>query len=198
MRYEFYYWPAIQGRGEFVRLALEEAGADYVDVARGQDGSSLGREPVLRLVNGEDVERPPFAPPFLKAGKQIIGQTANILFFLGSRHGLAPKSEAGRLWASQLQMTVTDFVKEIHDTHHPIANSLYYEEQKPEAKRKSAVFLKNRAPKSFGYFERDASHRRPHQLSGLVGFPARRRHALRIPESYGKAGARYSSRRRPV
>jgi glutathione S-transferase len=174
MRYEFYYWPAIQGRGEFVRLALEEAGADYVDVARGQDGSSLGREPVLRLVNGEDVERPPFAPPFLKAGKQIIGQTANILFFLGSRHGLAPKSEAGRLWASQLQMTVTDFVKEIHDTHHPIANSLYYEEQKPEAKRKSADFLKNRAPKYFGYFER-VLQRNPssdmHLIGGRISYP---------------------------
>ena len=37
MRYELYYWPSIQGRGEFIRLTLEEAGADYVDVARKSD-----------------------------------------------------------------------------------------------------------------------------------------------------------------
>lgn len=151
MRYELYYWPEIQGRGEFVRLALEEAGADYVDVARREDG---GLAALLRLLDGEEVERPPFAPPFLRAGPHIIGQTANILLFLGHRLGLAPADEDGRLWAHQLQLTIADLVQEAHDTHHPISANYYYEEQKAEAKRRATDFLGRRAPKFLGYFER--------------------------------------------
>jgi glutathione S-transferase len=128
MRYEFYYWPSIQGRGEFVRLALEEAGADYVDVARGSEKDGRGVPALLELLNGETAT-PPFAPPFLRAGKLLIGQSANILLYLGGRHKLAPATENGRLWVHQLQLTVVDFIKEIHNTHHPIASSLYYEEQ---------------------------------------------------------------------
>jgi glutathione S-transferase len=150
MRYELYYWPTIQGRGEFVRLALEEAGAEYADVARGRGGTDA----MFRLMEGRRVERPPFAPPFLKVGKLLIGQTANILLFLGEREGLAPTGEAGRLWAHQLQLTIADLVVEAHDTHHPVAVSLYYEDQKDEAKRRAADFLENRAPKFLGYFER--------------------------------------------
>src|SRR5258708_12769180 len=97
---------------------------------------------------------PPFAPPFLKAGKLVIAQVANILFYLGSRHGLAPKAEAGRLWVHQLQLTVTDFVTEVHDTHHPLGPSLYYEDQIAPAKKRTAEFWKERAPKYLGYFER--------------------------------------------
>ncbi len=150
MRYELYYWPTIQGRGEFVRLALEEAGLDYVDVARGRRGEAA----MFRLLDGRRVERPPFAPPFLKAGEILIGQTANILLYLGARHGLAPKEESGRLWAHQLQLTIADLVQEAHDTHHPISSSLYYEDQQEEARRRAADFLKHRVPKFLGYFER--------------------------------------------
>jgi glutathione S-transferase len=150
MRYEFHYWAGIQGRGEFVRLALEEAGADYVDVARQPRGESA----MQRLLGGAGVEHLPFAPPFLKAGDLIIGQTANILLYLGAHHGLAPADEAGRLWAHQLQLTIADFVDETHDTHHPIASSLYYEDQRPEAGARAVDFLKSRAPKYLGYFER--------------------------------------------
>jgi glutathione S-transferase len=153
MRYELYYWIHIQGRGEFVRLALEEAGADYVDVGR-ESGPGMGVEAIRRLLQDLSLEHPPYAPPFLKAGQLVIAHTANILHYLGPRIGLAPKAEAPRLWAHQLQLTVTDFVKEIHDTHHPIANSLYYEEQKPEALRRSQRFLAERLPKFLGYFER--------------------------------------------
>ena len=149
MRYEFYYWPQIQGRGEFVRLALEEAGADYVDVARGTGGM----EKMQKLLQAKSSEPPPFAPPFLKAGKLFIGQTANILLFLGARHALAPKSEAGRLWVNQLQLTIADLLVEVHDTHHPIAASLYYEDQKPEARRRAETFTKERIPKYLDYFE---------------------------------------------
>jgi glutathione S-transferase len=150
MRYELYYWAGIQGRGEFVRLALEEAGADYVDVAREAGGESA----MSRLLGGGDVQHPPFAPPFLRAGELIIGQTANILLYLGARHGVAPDDEAGRLWTHQLQLTIADLVDEVHDTHHPIASSLYYEDQRREARTRAADFLKSRAPKYLGYFER--------------------------------------------
>ncbi len=149
MRYELYYWPGIQGRGEFVRLALEDAGAAYVDVARGQRGMAA----MSKFLESRSVKRPPFAPPFLKAGKLIIAQTANILFFLGPHLGLAPKDEAARLWAHQLQLTVADWVTEVHDTHHPIASSLFYEEQKREAKRRAKIFRVERQTKFLSYFE---------------------------------------------
>jgi glutathione S-transferase len=152
MRYELYYWPEIQGRGEFVRLALEEAGADYVDVAR-RPGKN-GMPAMLKLLDGSRVAHPPFAPPFLQAGKLLIAQTANILLYLGEHEGLAPKTEAGRLWTHQLQLTLADFLVEIHDTHHPIGSELYYEDQKKEAKRRTEDFLKNRLPKYLDYSER--------------------------------------------
>lgn len=154
MRYELYYWPTIQGRGEFIRLALEEAGADYVDIARGAKKDGAGVPALIRLMDGREVPRPPYAPPFLKAGAQLIGQTANILFYLGPRIGLAPQGEAGRLWINQLQLTLSDFLVEAHDTHHPIGGGLYYEEQKKESKRRSADFVVNRVTKYLDYFER--------------------------------------------
>lgn len=150
MRYQLFYWPSIQGRGEFVRLALEDAGASYEDVAR----KSGGMDRMMAMIEGAREKRPPFAPPFLKAGKLVIAQVAEILFYLGPRLKLAPKAEADRLWLHQLQLTVTDFVKEIHDTHHPLGSSLYYEDAKPEARRFTENFLGERAPKYLGYFER--------------------------------------------
>ena len=151
MRYELYYWPTVQGRGEFVRLALEEAGADYVDVAR--KGKS-GLAAMMKIIEDRKSARPPFAPPILKAGKLVIAQTANILFYLGPHLNLSPRDEAGRLWAHQLQLTITDLVVEIHDTHHPITSWLYYEEQKPAAARRTRDFWRYRVPKFLGYFER--------------------------------------------
>lgn len=150
MRYQLFYWPNIQGRGEFVRLALEDARTAYDDVARGKGGM----ERMMAMMKGEGDKRVPFAPPFLCAGKLTIAQVGNILFYLGPRLKLAPADEAGRMWLHQLQLTVTDFVKEIHDTHHPIATGLYYEDQKPEAKQFAAHFLKDRVPKYLGYFEK--------------------------------------------
>jgi glutathione S-transferase len=153
MRYELYYWPSIQGRGEYVRLALEEAGADYADAARSERGMAA----MMRMMEQKG-GTPPFAPPFLKAGKLVIGQTANILFYLGSRHGLAPKAEAGKLWVHQLQLTITDLVLEIHDTHHPLGPSLYYEDQRGPAKRRTGEFWNERVPKYLGYFEALVKH----------------------------------------
>jgi glutathione S-transferase len=154
VRYELYYWPDIPGRGEFIRLALEDAGADYVDVARLPKRGGKGISAMMRLMESRRAEHPPFAPPFLKAGKLVIAQTANILQFLGPRLGLVPKNEASRLWAHQLQLTITDWVVEVHDTHHPIAAGLYYEDQRPEAKRRAADFRAERLPKFLDYFER--------------------------------------------
>src|SRR3569832_96610 len=134
MHYQLYYWPGIQGRGEYVRLALEDAGAGYSDVARGANGMGA----MMKMMEAKGT--PPFAPPFLKAGNLVIAQTANILLYLGSRHGLAPKAEAGRLWVHQLQLTIADLVLEIHDTHHPLGPSLYYEDQRAAAKKRSAEF----------------------------------------------------------
>jgi glutathione S-transferase len=150
MRYALYYWPSIQGRGEFIRLALEEAGADYVDVARRKGGAAA----LTRIMESKRNARPPYAPPFLKVGKLIIAQTAEILFYLGPRLNLAPRDEVGWLWAHQLQLTITDLVVRIHDTHHPISGWLYFEEQRPAAKRRTKDFWRYQVPKMLGYFER--------------------------------------------
>jgi glutathione S-transferase len=146
MRYELYYWPGIQGCGELIRLALEEAGASYTDVAR-DDESAL-----MRLLEDRSAVHAPFAPPFLKAGKMLIAQTANILLFLGDRHKLAPGSEAGRLWTHQIQLTIADLVAEVHEGHHPISGGLYYEDQKPEAAKRTKALRDQRLPKYLGYF----------------------------------------------
>jgi glutathione S-transferase len=158
MAYELYYWPDIQGRGEFVRLALEEAGADYVDVARGSTGEDGGTPALLALLDREDIAHPPFAPPFLKDGDVLIGQTAAILLYLGDRHDLAPQDKAKRLWTHQIQLTISDLVVEAHDTHHPLGADLYYEEQKPEARRRAKHFCEERIPKFLGWFERILAH----------------------------------------
>jgi glutathione S-transferase len=152
--YELYYWPTIQGRGEFVRLALEEAGAPYVDVARLPAKEGGGVPAMLKAMRADPTGVEPFAPPFLKVGGLVIAQTANILLYLGPRLGLVPEDEPSCVHAHQLQLTIADWVTEAHDTHHPIAGNLYYEEQKPEAARRSAEFVRERMPKHMSYFER--------------------------------------------
>jgi glutathione S-transferase len=152
--YELYYWAEIQGRGEFVRLALEEAGAPYVDLARLPESKGGGERAILRVLDGALGPRLPFAVPVLRAGRIVVAQTAAILQFLGPRHGLVPKDAAAQLWAHQLQLTIADFLVEVHDTHHPIAADLYYEDQRKEAERRTAYFRRERLPLFLGYFER--------------------------------------------
>jgi glutathione S-transferase len=150
MEYELIYWPSIQGRGEFIRLALEDAGVPYVDVARGPGGVQA----INRVLHGEGFEgTAPFAPPVLRHGPLVIAQVANILDYLAPKIGLGPADEAGRHRALQLQLTVADLVAEVHDTHHPVSASLYYEDQKKEARRRTASFVLNRLLKFLGYFE---------------------------------------------
>lgn len=168
MRYELYYWPSIQGRGEFIRLALEEADANYIDVVRLPEHRGKGMQAMMRYLEDADIAYPPFAPPFLKTGEQVIAQTANILLFLGERLNLAPKEETGRLWAHQLQLTIADMVAEVHDTHHPIAGNLYYKDQKTEALRRAENFTAERIPKFLGYFE-SIPERNPHGNDYMVG-----------------------------
>lgn len=151
MTYELFYWPQIQGRGEFVRLALEQAGAPYVDVAR-EEGPGRGVPVLMALLETSDRHRP-FAPPILRDGEVLVAQTAAILFYLGPRLGLAPSDEAGRLWAHQVQLTLADLVAEAHDLHHPIGPGLYYEDQKPEAERRADGFREERIPKYLGWLE---------------------------------------------
>ncbi len=152
MPYKLYYWNGIQGRGEFVRLALEQAGADYIDITR-HEGTGMGTEAMLDFMGG-DGPNIPFAPPFLKDGDLVVSHVANILSYLGPRIGLAPDDDGLRHVANGLQLTITDFVCEVHDTHHPISTALYYEDQIPEAKARSTAFIKDRIPKYLGYFER--------------------------------------------
>lgn len=151
--YELHYWPTIQGRGEFVRLALEYAGVDYLDVARQEESHGGGAAALVKCMQAPQLHQPPFAPPFLKTVDMIIGQTANILLFLGNRHALAPVDHAGWLWTHQIQLTIADFVAEVHDVHHPVGVGLYYEEQKAEAARRAKEFREQRTPKFLGYFE---------------------------------------------
>ena len=168
MRYELYYWPTIPGRGEFVRLALEEAGADYVDVGNGSSKEGLGVPAINAWLEDDDVLYLPFAPPFLKAGDQVVSHVANILQFLGPRLGLVAQDDATRLWTHGLQLTLTDFVAEIHDVHHPIGSSLHYREQRAEAHRRAAVFTGERLTRFLRYFEQ-VLKRNPHGSDYLVG-----------------------------
>jgi glutathione S-transferase len=166
--YELHYWPTIQGRGEFVRLALEYAGLEYRDVVREPADRGGGEAALLQSLQDPRLRTPPFAPPYLKTAEMLIGQTANILLFLGNRHALAPIDEAGWLWAHQLQLTLADLVSEVHDTHHPISVHLYFQEQIPAAKRRSADFLARRLPKYLAYFE-TVMARNPAGSTWMVG-----------------------------
>src|SRR4051794_29953998 len=173
MAYELHYWPSIQGRGEFVRLALEAAGADYVDVAR-EEG---GMQAMQHYLDDADVARPPFACPFLVDGKRVIGQTAAILLYLGPRLDLVAKSEADQVWTHQIQLTIADMVVEAHDTHHPVGSGLYYEDQKQESLRRAEDFRKARLLKFMNWFEallernpRNARAAFPHLVGSRVSY----------------------------
>lgn len=177
MAYQLHYWPEIPGRGEFVRLALEAAGAPYVDVARGSEEEGRGLPPMLALLKSPAVRRPPYAPPILVDGRLVVAQTPAILLYLGPRLGLVGKSEADRLWAHQIQLTIADMVSEAHDTHHPVGTDLYYEDQKPEARRAGEGFRRHRIPKFLHWFEtvlernpRNAGRDDPHLLGARLSY----------------------------
>ncbi|MCL4685667.1 glutathione S-transferase [Myxococcota bacterium] len=194
--YELYYWPDIPGRGEFVRLVLEEAGTPYVDVARRPCGEGGGLDAVVAFYAGRHEGHPIFAPPVLKHGDLVLAQTAAICDFLGRRHGLAPDDEAGAAHALELQLTVADLVTEAHDAHHPLGAALYYEDQKPEAKRRAALFTSERLPRFLGYFERVLQHGGGDWLVGraishadLSLFQALEGLAYAFPRTFARASA---------
>ncbi len=153
MKFKLYYWPTIQGRGELVRLALEDAGASYVDVARLSKKEGGGIPALMAMLAKHPSPVRPFAPPILEMGRLVIAQTANILQVIAPRLGLVPDDETSRLGAHQLQLGITDLFAEVHDTHHPIATNLYYEDQKTEARAYARHFRAERLPKFLGYFE---------------------------------------------
>jgi glutathione S-transferase len=163
---ELYYWPGIQGRGEFVRLLLEDAGVAYIDVARERKN---GLAAMMRLLDGDEAGALPFAPPFVKIGNVVVSQTANILAFLSARLGLVPHNEALRAEANQIQLTLADFVGEIHDTHHPIAGSLYYDDQRGAAKRRARTFVTERMPKYLGWLEKTLARNHKSRGRWLIG-----------------------------
>jgi glutathione S-transferase len=177
MTYQLHYWPAIQGRGEFVRLALEAAGAPYVDVARGDAAQGQGMGAMTRYFEDASIARPPFACPFLVDGRKVIAQSAAILLYLGPRLDLVGKSEADRVWTHQIQLTIADFVTEVHDMHHPLGAGLYYEDQKKESARRAAEFRKDRLPKFLRWFEailernpRNAARAFPHLVGAKLSY----------------------------
>jgi len=158
--YELIYWPGLPGRGEHIRLAFEEAGATYTDTAHQKDGMQCVLAQIDTKNLGCPINPPPLAPPILKHGDLLINQTPNILLYLGPRLGLVPSADEDGdgdavYRINELTLTALDGLSnEVHDCHHPIATGLYYEDQKPEAKRKSEDYIKNRLPKFLGYFER--------------------------------------------
>ncbi|MDB5928565.1 MAG: glutathione S-transferase-like protein [Polaromonas sp.] len=170
MIYELHYWPTIQGRGEFVRLALEAAGAPYRDVARSADNAQAGQgsAAMMDFINNPALTHPPFAPPFLVHGKVVVAQTSAILLYLGPRLGLVSRNKARRLWTHQLQLTMADLVAEVHDTHHPVGVGLYYADQKPEAARRAREFCQSRLPNYLDWFE-TVLVRNPQGSAHLVG-----------------------------
>ncbi len=201
MAYELYYWPTIQGRGEFIRLALEEAGADYRDIARLPERKGQGMPAMLACLDGDSTPHAAYAPPVLRDGDLLIGQTTNILLYLGRRLGLAPRAESGRLWLNQLQLTMADWLTEVHDTHHPLSMNQYYDEQKQAALQRSADFRATRLPKFLDYFTQVLLNNRSrgHYLVGArltlwrpVAVPDAGWPALCVSASHGAPGARVS------
>jgi glutathione S-transferase len=200
--YRLYYWPGIQGRGEFVRLVLEDAGVAYDDVARLPEDRGGGVDAIIALLQRRDIETPPFAPPILQHGDLYVGQTAAICRYLGLRHGLAPEREPDRWRAEHLQLTIADLVDEIHDTHHPIAGSLYYDDQKDEARRRAHFFRSERLPKFLGYFERTIAANDESRAHWAVGtrcthvdlslFQIVAGLTYAFPKTLGAVGAKYS------
>ena len=168
MTYRLYYWDGLQGRGEFIRLALEEARAPYIEVARGADADGLGTKAMMAVLEHHRGPDRPFAPPFLQDGDLIVSQVANILQYLGPKLGLAPKQEHLRIAAHALQLTIGDFVAEVHETHHPISSSKYYEVQKDAAKARAGDFLLHRMPKYLGFFERALADGAGHSVGSLL------------------------------
>jgi glutathione S-transferase len=175
--YQLHYWPGIQGRGEFVRLALEAAGSPYVDVVRTDESAGGGVGAMPPYLAAETTARPPFACPFLVDGRHVVGQTAAILLYLGPRLRLVGASEADRLWTHQIQLTIADFVVEVHDIHHPLGSSLYYEDQKPESVKRAQEFRRQRLPKFLGWFEtvlernaKNDGREVPHLVGGRLSY----------------------------
>lgn len=194
--YELYYWPQIPGRGEFVRLVLEEAGAEYVDLGRRRAEQGGGIDAVVAFWAGRNAGHPIFAPPVLKHGELVLAQTAAICHYLGRRHGLAPRDGPGEIHALELQLTIADLVDEVHDTHHPISSALYYEDQMPAAKRRAAHFVGERLPRYLGYFERVLRSNGGEVLVGTVLthadlslFQALEGLAYAFPRAFAHAGA---------
>jgi glutathione S-transferase len=153
-RYELFYWPNLPGRAEFIRLVFEDAGVAYTDVARLPADQGGGVEAVLAFYHGRQPGHPVFAPPVLRVGGLVLAQMPNICLFVGRRFDLAPSEEEGWLLANQLQLTIADLVDEVHDTHHPLGVSLYYEQQRKAAQQRAKLFVEQRLPRFLGYFER--------------------------------------------
>jgi len=152
--YRLYYWPNLPGRGEFIRLVLEQAGAKYVDIARQPEAEGGGMPPLMALRYGQGEGQPAYAPPVLRAGDFWLAQTPAICDYLAAIHRLVPTEPQGRARALQVFLTIFDVLGEVHDTHHPISKARFYEDQKQAAKQNATSFLQDRLPNHMAYFDR--------------------------------------------
>lgn len=152
--YELFYWPFLQGRGELVRVFFEDAGIDYVDVARQPKTEGGGTEAVLKLVREGQGKIVPYASPIVRIeGEHLVWQSSNILQVVAEREGLLPEGLIARSHLQGLQLTAADLIHEAHDTHHPIATSLTYEEQAEAAAEAAQAFIDQRIPNFLWMFE---------------------------------------------
>ncbi|KAH7124233.1 glutathione transferase [Dactylonectria macrodidyma] len=176
--YDLIYWPTVPGRGEAVRLMLEEAGASYTDTAVEENCIELVMAQTSKTNTGDASNPPPFAPPILKHGNLLIHQLPNILQYLSTRLGLAPTYDDennGIFHVNQLALTALDGLSnEAHDVHHPISVDFYYEDQKEAAKKRAENYIDSRLPKFIGYFERvlkgEASGEGPWLYGGALSY----------------------------
>lgn len=167
--YTLLYHPGIPGRGEYIRLALEASNTPYTDLAvEKKDGYAEVQQACMNKGLESEAGNPPiFAPPALRivggrddGGTLVISQTPNILDYLGGRVGMAGDAgkEDEKYFVAEVALTALDLSNEVHDSHHPVAVALYYEDQKEESLRRAKDLRENRIPKFFSYFARTLKH----------------------------------------
>jgi glutathione S-transferase len=149
--HRLYYWPNLQGRGEFVRLVLEAAGVPYEDVARVHPD---GAREVMAFMTADREGQLPFAPPVLVVGEHVLAQMPVIVRYLGEAHGLAGTDPIANAHVQQLVLTWCDVVDEVHAVHHPVSTAWFYEQQRDEAIVAARLFRDERLVRWLQWGER--------------------------------------------
>jgi glutathione S-transferase len=176
--FELIYWPGDPGRAEHIRLALEYAGAKYIDTALSKDALTTVLAQISDDQLGDSLNPPCYAPPILRHGQLAINQTPNVLLYLGPKLGLVPgidENPNNLFRVNALALSALDGLSnEVHNCHHPISTSLYYEEQKDESIRASTAWVTKRLPIFLAYFQKvlsgEASGQGPWLFGGKTSY----------------------------